>query len=148
MLKKEVTYVDYEGTTRTEEYFFNLTEAEVLVWMTTAGEYTLDKVLMRLAQERNGKRIMETFEDLIKRSYGRPSLDGRKFEKSEEIWLDFYQTEGYSKIFTELVTNAKAASAFVNAIIPSKMAQEINKAMIDNSAGVPAELRDYMMPIA
>lgn len=144
MLKKTITYEDYEGNERKEDFYFNLNQSEILKWLTTTGDYTLDKVLIRLGQERNGKKVMEIFEDLIHRSYGRKSLDGRKFEKSEEIWQDFYQTEAYSTLFYELVTDAKKASEFVNQIIPKKMASEIDRIVKENPEGIPDELKDYI----
>lgn len=146
MFEKSIKYTDYSGTERVETHYFNLNKAEVIKWMTTTGEYTLDKVLMRLAEEKNGKKIMETFEDLIKRSYGKPSLDGRKFEKNEEIWLDFYQSEAYSQLFVELVTDAQKAATFVNKIIPADIAGEVAKVMKKNKDGIPDAMRDYLLP--
>lgn len=143
MLKKGITFEDYDGNKRTEDHYFNLNKAEVIKWLTTSGEYTLDKVLERLATERNGKKIMEIFDGLIHLSYGRKSLDGRKFEKSEEIWNDFYQTEAYSVLFTELVTDAKKAAEFVNQIIPKDLANEVEKIIKDHPDAIPDELRDY-----
>lgn len=144
MLSKEIIFTDYDGQQRKNTYYFNLNRAEVIMWMTTTGEYTLDKLLLRLSEERNGKRIMEIFEDLIHRSYGKKSLDGIRFEKSEEAWLEFFQSEAYSELFTELVTDAQKASAFVNAIIPSDMAKEVNKALLENRDGLPDTLKDYI----
>lgn len=144
MLEKVIKFVDYDGNKREETHYFNLNKAETIQWMTTAGEYTLDKLLLRLATEKNGKRIMEIFEDLIRRSYGVKSLDGRRFEKSDEIWNNFYQTEAYSELFSELVTDGAKAAAFVNAILPANIASEVSKAMIENKDGLPVELRDYM----
>lgn len=146
MLKRTIKYEDYNGEMREEDFYFNLNQSEVIKWLTQSGSYTLDKVMERLAQERNGRKIMEIFEDLIHRAYGRKSLDGRKFEKNEEIWLDFYQTEAYSKLFTELVSDAKKAADFVNAIVPREMAEEVEKAIAANPDGIPAELRDYVQP--
>lgn len=144
MLVKNISFIDFDGVKREEEHCFNLNKAEVIKWMTTTGEYTLDKVLLRLAQEKNGQKIMDTFEDLIHRSYGQKSLDGRKFVKNEELWLDFYQSDAYSEMFVELVTDAKKAAAFVNAIIPKELADEVQNAMKENREGLPAELRDYL----
>lgn len=146
MFVKSITYEDFNGTERTEECRFHLSQAEVIKWLTMTGDYTLDKVLERLANERNGKKVMEIFEDLIRRSYGRISLDGRRFEKSEEIWKEFYETEAYSILFTELVTDAKNAAEFVNGIIPKKMATEINKIVKANPNGIPDTLKDYATP--
>lgn len=145
MLIKTIEYTDYDGNKRKETYYFHLNESEVIKWLTTSGDYTLDKMLERLSNEKNGKKIMKIFEDLIKRSYGRKSIDGRRFEKSREIWEDFYQTEAYSKMFTELVTDAKKAAAFVNAIIPSNMSDTIKKAVKDNPSGVPDVMKDYIV---
>lgn len=143
MLKKSITFEDYDGNERIEDHYFNLNKAETIKWLTTSGDYTLDKVLQRLATERNGKKVMEIFEELIRLSYGRKSLDGRKFEKSDEIWNDFYQTEAYSVLFTELVTDAKKAADFVNRIIPKDLSDEIEKIVKDHPEGIPDELRDY-----
>jgi hypothetical protein len=144
MLEKKIKFTDYDDNVREEVHYFNLNKSETIKWMTTTGEYTLDKVLLRLAEEKNGAKIMAIFEDLIYRSYGRKSLDGRKFEKSEEIWLDFYQTEAYSELFSELVTDAKKAAAFVNGIIPSDIAKEVTKTLQENREGIPDELKDYV----
>lgn len=146
MLVKEIVFVDYDGNERKERHYFNLNKAEVIKWLTTTGDYTLDKVLERVASERNGKKIMETFEDLIHLSYGKKSLDGRRFEKSEEIWNDFYQTEAYSVLFMELVTNAKAAADFINKIIPKDLANEVNKIIKDHPEEIPDTLKDYVGP--
>ncbi len=145
MLKKEITYTDYKGEERTEEFFFHMNKAEVVKWLLTSGDYTLDKVLDRLRTERNGQKIMDIFEDLIHRSYGRVSLDGRKFEKSEEIWQDFYQTEAYSNLFMEVVCNAKNAAEFVNSIIPKDITDEINRIIKENPNGIPDEVKDYLI---
>lgn len=144
MLKKTIKYTDYEGNEREEECYFHLNKAEVTKWLTTSGDYTLDKVMRRLQKERNGKKIIEIFDDLLHRAYGRKSLDGRRFEKTEEIWKDFSETEAYSILFMELVTDAKKAADFVNAIIPEDMAAEIEQIIKDNPEGIPDEVKDYL----
>lgn len=146
MYVKKIKFTDFNDVQREEEHFFNLNKAEVIKWLTTTGDYTLDKVLERLSKERNGKKIMEIFEDMIKMSYGKPSLDGRKFEKTEEIWNEFYQSDAYSELFTELVTDAAKAADFVNKIIPKDLAAEVAKIIKENPEGIPAELMDYSGP--
>lgn len=146
MLKRSIEFEDYDGNKRKEDHYFNLNKAEVIKWLTTSGDYTLDKVLERLSTERNGKKIMEIFEDLIHLSYGKKSLDGRKFEKTEEIWNDFYQTEAYSVLFTELVTDARKAADFVNKIIPKDLADEVEKIIKEHPEGIPDTLKDYTGP--
>lgn len=142
MLKKTIEFVDYDGNKRKEDHYFYLNKAEVIKWLTTTGDYTLDKVLDRLSTERNGQKIMAIFEELIHLSYGRKSLDGRRFEKSEEIWEDFHQTEAFSNLFIELVTDARKAADFVNQIIPSSLSDEVEKLMKESPHLLPESVRD------
>lgn len=144
MLKRTITFENYDGVTITEDFYFNLSKAEIIKWLTTSGDYTLDKKLERLFKERNGKEIMNIFDELLTISFGKKSIDGHLFDKSEEVKKEFLYSPAYSIIFTELVTDAKKAAEFVNAIIPKDMAEEIEKAMKDNPDGIPDELKDYV----
>jgi len=120
MLKKTISYVDYDGNQRTEDFYFNLSKAEIAeMEMTTSGG--LDKVISQIIAEQDGKRIIELFKDLILRSYGKKSPDGKRFIKNQELRDEFSQTEAYSDLFMELATDADAAAAFVNGIVPNNM---------------------------
>lgn len=143
MYKRTITYEDYDGKTRTEDFLFYLTKAEIIKWLTTSGDYTLDKVLMKLTKEQNGQEIMKVFEDLIKMSYGEKSIDGRRFSKSPEILANFVETEAYSILFTELCSDAEKAAAFVNAVIPKDLAAAVAELEKKYPNGIPAELNDY-----
>lgn len=117
MLKKTITYTDYNGVERTEDHYFNLTKAEVVeMEMGVSGGYT--EMINRVISAQDAPTIMKTFKEFISRSYGIKSLDGIRFEKSDEISRAFMQTEAYSVLFMELCTDGGAAAAFVNAIIP------------------------------
>ena len=123
MLKKSITYVDLNGITRTEDFYFNLSKPEVVKMQSSVmGGY--DVRLKGIAAELNGAAIMEFFEDLIKKSYGEKSEDGRRFKKSDEISEAFMQTPAYEVLFEELVTDDKAAAEFVNAIMPVDVMQK------------------------
>lgn len=121
MYKKTMTYVDFDGNQRTEDFYFNLSRAEVLE-METGVSGGLTKFLNKIVAEQDGKKIVEAFKDLVFKAYGEKSLDGKHFVKSEELSRAFSQTEAYSDLFMELATNAEAAAEFVNAIIPTQKA--------------------------
>lgn len=143
MLIKKIKFTDYDGREVEEEYCFHLNEAEVIKWMTTSGDYTLDKMLIQLGRERNGKKIIEYFDELIQMSYGKKSLDGRRFIKTKEDLDEFVQSEAYSVLFMELVTDAKKAADFINAIIPAKMADSAKEIIKNNPDAIPDEMKDY-----
>lgn len=117
MLKKTITYTDYNGLNRTETFYFNLTESE-LAEMETEVDGGMSSMLKEVVDANDGKRIMQSFKMFIKKSYGVKSDDGRRFEKSEQISNEFLQTAAYDSLFHELITDPKAGADFVNAIIP------------------------------
>lgn len=118
MYKKTMTYTDYDGNTRTEDFYFNLTKAECLEMElgTTGG---MDKLVRKIVSEKDSKRIVDIFKTIVLKAYGEKSADGRRFMKTPEITEAFSQTEAYSDLFIELATNADAASEFINGIVPA-----------------------------
>lgn len=119
MVKKTKTYVDFNGTERTEDFYFNLTEAEIAE-MELSTEGGLAERIQRIVSAQNTPEIIKIFKELVLKSYGEKSPDGRRFIKSEEISNAFSQTMAYSDIFMELAKDAKAAADFVNGIIPEQ----------------------------
>lgn len=117
MIKKTITYTDYDGNERTEDFYFNLTKAEILELevMDNAG---LEKYIQRIIDEKDMKRLVAIFKEIIMKSYGKKSIDGRRFEKSPALLDDFMQTEAFSNLFMELATNAEEAANFINGIVP------------------------------
>ena len=118
MLKKTVTYVDYDGVERTESFYFNLSESEI-VEMELGVDGGWRERMQRIIDSKDAPTLMREFKNLIMMSYGKKSDDGRRFIKSKEISEAFVQTEAYNKIFMELVTDDKAAANFANGIIQS-----------------------------
>lgn len=122
MLKKTITFIDYNGAQVTEDYYFNLTKSE-LAELELGTKGGLEKYLASIITSNDGGLIIETFKMLLQKAYGKKSEDGRRFMKSTEIWLDFLESPAYDNFFIELVTNADAAAAFVNGIMPSDLVQ-------------------------
>lgn len=121
MIKKTITYTDYEGVERTEDFYFNLSPAEIteMEMGTTGG---LQKMIENIIQTQDSKRIIELFKDIILRSYGEKSADGRRFQKRRDghaLCEDFAETEAYSVLFMELATNADAAAKFISGVVPN-----------------------------
>ena len=118
MLKKTITYIDYNEVERTEDFYFNLTKAEIMeMELSTTGG--LSEMITRIVNAKDAPAIIKIFKDLILKAYGEKSADGKRFVKSQEISEAFAQTEAYSILFMELSTNADAAAKFVNAIVPA-----------------------------
>ena len=132
MLCKKIKYIDYNGVEREEEFYFNLSKAEIMKWLTTNGAYTIDTVINKMIETENVRDMVGEFEFLIQTAYGEKSMDGKRFIKSPEVKANFIESEAYSVLFMELVGDAKKASDFFNAIIPADLAAEVDKIMKEN----------------
>lgn len=127
MLKKTITYEDYNGVTQTEDFFFSLTEAEIAeLELSENGGFTA--WVRGLVNTRDSKKLAGIFKELICKSYGEKSPDGKRFIKEDRdgypLYKDFIATEAYSNLYIELVTVEGAASEFIKAVIPEKLAKK------------------------
>ena len=120
MIKKTVTYVDYNGVERTEDFYFNLSKAEVAE-MELSVQGGFSKMLEEIVASKDNVQIVNLFKQMVLKSYGEKSPDGRRFIKSDEIAQAFAQTEAYSEIFMELALDEKKAADFVNGIMPANL---------------------------
>ena len=117
MYKKTMSYTDFDGNTRKEDFFFNFTTAE-LAEMELTAKGGLKGEIEAITNEQNGEKIVDWFKKIILKSVGKKSPDGRKFIKSKEISDDFAQTQAYSDLFMELAFDAKKGADFINKVIP------------------------------
>lgn len=117
MLKKTMTYVDYNGEERTEDFYFNLTKAEAIE-LELCEKGGMENTINEIAQTRDGKRLVELWKKVILMAYGKKSPDGRRFMKSPEISAEFAETEAFSDLFYTFATDGKAGAEFINAIMP------------------------------
>lgn len=134
MLKKTITYTDFDDVERTEDFFFNLTKSE-LMEMDFSATGGMERMIRKIIDAQDTKRIIEVFKDIILKSYGEKSLDGKQFVKvrdGHKLADDFAQTGAYDALFMELATDDKAATEFITGVIPRNIAKELNDS---NSAG-------------
>lgn len=118
MFKKTITYTDYDGNKRTEDFYFNLTKAEIAL-MELSMPGGLQGYAQSLQDTHDNKKLVDIFVELIKASYGVKSADGRRFIKSNEATTEFTQTPAYSELIVELISNPETAAAFFNGLAES-----------------------------
>ena len=136
MHKEIINFIDYNGVPRTGEYFFNLSDAELIeMEMSVNGGYA--ELLTRISMTSDMPSLIAIFKEIIHKTYGERDIDGVHFRKSEKILADFTSTEAYSILFTKLATDSKAAARFVNGIIPEHRKQALAQRAQNNMAGVP-----------
>ena len=137
MLKKTITFTDYDGNERTEDHYFNLSKAELVEMESSVhGGYT--ESIKRIVSAQDNPTIMHEFKRMILRAYGEKTPDGRRFVKSEDISKAFSETEAYTELFMELFQNPDKAAAFFTGIIPADVRSDYASAASDQPTLAPA----------
>lgn len=124
MIKKTITYEDFNGTNRTETFYFHFSQAEILeMEMSVAGGFA--ERIQKIVDAKDQPAIIKLVKDFVLDAYGEKSADGKRFMKSEEIRTAFVENPAYSEIFMELATNAEKAAEFVNGVVPANLKDKI-----------------------
>lgn len=127
MYKITETFEDFDGNKRIEDFYFNFMESELthMQFKTKGGlAGTINKIIA--TQDTPG--LIDIFEELLQKSYGEKTPDGRGFRKSKELLEDFMATNAYSQIYMRLATDNKAAEDFINHVVPQKMQEAAKQA--------------------
>ena len=124
MLKKTIKYTDYNGVERNEDFYFNLTKAEIMeMQMGTTGGFA--DYIAALVKTQNMPEIVRIFKDIVLKAYGEKSQDGKRFIKTDDnghsLAKAFSETEAFSILYMELATDSKEAAKFINSIVPQDM---------------------------
>ncbi len=123
MIKKTITYEDYNGVERTEDFHFNLTKAEIMeMELSTTGGFA--EMITNIINAKDQPALIKIFKEFICKAYGKKSADGRRFMKSEDILAEFVETEAFSQLYMELATNAEKAAEFVNGVAPAEVQKQ------------------------
>lgn len=126
MYKKTISFTDYDGNPRKEDFYFNITKAE-LVMMEASKEGGFKKYLEKIVQLQDTIEISKVIRKMIRAAYGEKSLDGRRFIKSDELADGFEQTEAYSELIMEFLENPDSLNAFISGILPADLMNSISK---------------------
>ena len=131
MLAKPITYTDYNGVERTETFYFNLSQAELIDMQLGGKDGLYSHKLQKMIDNHDAAAIVGTIKEFVLKSYGEKTDDGKRFIKSPEISEAFMQTEAYSQLITELLSDDAKSSEFILGIMPQALREaavaEMNK---------------------
>lgn len=133
MIKKTIKYTDFNGTAREEDFYFNLTEAE-LMDLNLSEKGGLKGYLESIISAQDEPAMVNLFKQIINLSYGIKSVDGRKFMKSPEILAEFTSTQAYSNLYMSLITNGDEAIKFITGVVPEDFQKRITESTATNNA--------------
>ena len=140
MLKKTITYTDLYDNEVTEDFYFNLTEAEIATLeISKNGGYA--EYLQNIVNAQDGEEIANQLKSIVLKAYGKPSEDGKRFVKSEQLSEEFYQTNAYSELIMSFFRDAKEAAAFMVGVMPKKIREQASANVDTITESVNPELR-------
>ena len=139
MLKQTITYTDFNGVERSEDFYFNLTKAE-LVELEMGHAGGLSESLQKIVAAEDGGAIIREFKTIILKAYGKRSEDGSRFVKNDKMREEFETSEAYSVLFIKLVTDADAAAKFVSGIMPQDLMDKAQLSLDDFKAELSPEM--------
>lgn len=127
MIKKTITYPDYNGQTRTEDFFFHFSEAELMEMQLSVHGGFSERV-KKITDAKDQPALIKLIKEFVLDAHGIKSEDGKRFMKNEEIRTAFVENPAYSIIFMELARDDKAAAEFVNGVVPEHMKKDVSAA--------------------
>ena len=138
MLKKSITYKDFNGVEQTEEFHFHLS-AEKLMELESTLPGGFEKYTTKVMESGDGGQILDLFKKIIRMSIGRVSEDGKRFDQNDEITADFVSTNAYTKLFIMLGKDADTAAKFFNGLVPQDLAEQVEELKGGNGEPVTRE---------
>lgn len=139
MLKRDITFEDFDGEERTETFYFNITKTELMELEVSRRE-GMKVFLENIVKAENNKELLAQFKNIVLMSYGEKSEDGKRFIKSEELSIGFTQMPAFDALFMELTTDEDAAATFISGILPKGLTDEATNVIAKMEAAKVVEI--------
>lgn len=145
MLKKNIKYTDFNGNQVSEDYYFNLTKAELTeMEMSIQGGFSTH--LEHVMNTRDMPALMDFFKLFIVKSYGEKSADGKYFRKDGNMAHDFTCSAAYDSLFNELLEvdgDTSNLLKFIAAVVPP----DISEKVLESATKVRGEGQSAAAPV-
>ncbi len=130
MLKRSISYEDFNGNDATDIFYFNISKPE-LIELEVEFKEGFSTMLQSIIETNDSKQLIKRFKEIVLMAYGKKSEDGKRFVKSDQLREEFAQTAAYSALFMDLATDDSAAIVFLKGILPKDMTGDLDKAIAE-----------------
>lgn len=118
MLKKEITYENFDGDEVTETFYFALNRAEMAELEVTFGDEGLEAHFKKAVASGDRGKIFSLYKHLLSRMVGR--REGSLFIKDESIQKAFLYSGAYDAMFVELFQHPEQILVLFREALPKK----------------------------
>lgn len=132
MFITKIKYEDFNGNQCEEEACFYLNEAEITSLKMFSDTEDLESVQKRIingeTKHEDMLKMMDAIKELILKSYGIKSEDGKHFRKSEEISKDFEQSAAFPALFMDIYNDATGNKVqnFIKGVMPKSLLNKVD----------------------
>lgn len=146
MIKRTVTYKDFDGNPVSEDYCFHMMEADFVDLDFKYEEYgglrgyltQLVKDIQEKGENAPKRPMYEFLKEMISVSVGKRV--GNRFDRSPEVKDRFFQTGAYSGFLIDLLKDPEGIPTFIDGITPEVSADKRKEAIAQLKAdGVNVE---------
>lgn len=147
MIKKTISYHDFEGDERTDDFYFSLNEVQFarINRMFPGG---LQEYTEKIAKDKNADEMFRVIDILVSEAYG--ERQGNNFVKvtpSGQKLSDFFtNTEAYDNLLMELVKDDRALINFLAGCLPSNAKSRVEAELRKAEARMQNEDKTKALP--
>lgn len=142
MVKKTLTFTNFDGKEVTKDCYFNLTKMEFQE-LDDSIPGGLTQLIDKMLSEKDKALTVRLLSILLLAAYGEKTEDGR-FVKEDahgrRLSAFFKVSEAWDVMFMNLVKNERELSEFLVGIVPKDMADDARKAMENPEESIQASL--------
>lgn len=142
MIKKTLEFKNFRGEKETGEFYFNMSEGELIKLQLSAIDQKTESFqdkLNKIANGLQGRELVNVIDELVLGAYGIKSTDGKRFVKNDAILEEFTSSNAYSALIKELFTDAGKLAEFVNGVVPADLIESTKAEAEQLSAREKAE---------
>ena len=144
MIKKTITYEDFNGEKRTKDFYFHMNQVE---FAKLNGEVPggLEKRIQDIIANQDQDAMLRLVDLLVSRSYGERDDEDGGFTKigknGRPLYEKFVNTSAYDNLIIELIQGEKNIVTFLSGIMPkevqARMDEEFKKQKAMEQNGQP-----------
>lgn len=134
MIKKTVTYKDFNDEEQTDELLFHMSKADLIQLQMEEGGDGFGEYIQQITDAEDSAEVWRIFKKILKMSFGKKSPDGKRFIKTDEQWDEFTSSEAYSTLVMDLMSDPNAMAEFITKLVPQDLDADVAKITATNGA--------------
>lgn len=146
MIKKHISYHDFDGDQREDDFYFSLNQVQ-FARINGLFPNGLEEYLNKIIKDKNADELFRVVDILVSEAYG--ERQGNSFVKvapnGQKLSDFFVNTEAYDNLITELLKDDKSLLDFLTGCLHQdaqmRVKSELEKRREELNARIPASLR-------